>query len=82
MERLIGSLRREYWDHLCYWNTQDLERKLERFRNYFNSSRVHQSLHGNTPDERAEGSTPPQANFAHYRWQAYCHGLVQLPMAA
>jgi len=82
VERLIGSLRREYLDHLFYWNTQDLERKLERFRNYFNRSRVHQGLHGNTPDERVEGLTPPQANLAHYRWQAYCHGLVQLPMAA
>ena len=82
VERLIGSLRREYLDHLFYWNAQDLERKLERFRTYFNGSRVHQGLLGDTPGQRAEGSTPPLANLAHYRWQAHCHGLFQLPVAA
>jgi transposase InsO family protein len=82
VERLIGSLRRDYLDHLFYWNAQDLERKLERFRTYFNTTRVHQGLHGDTPEERAGGSGPPRANLAHYRWQSHCHDLVQLPVAA
>ena len=32
VERLIGTIRREYLDHLFFWNAQDLERKLVNFR--------------------------------------------------
>jgi putative transposase len=32
IERLIGTIRREYLDHILFWNTQDLERKLVDFR--------------------------------------------------
>jgi len=28
VERLIGTLRREYLDHLLFWTTTDLENKL------------------------------------------------------
>ncbi len=31
VERLIGTIRREYLDHTFFWNTQDLERKLDTF---------------------------------------------------
>jgi len=82
VERLIESLRREYLDQLFFWNAADLERKLELFRRYFNETRVHQGLGGDTPQEKAGGSTPPLANCAHYGWQSHCHGLVQLPVAA
>jgi len=82
VERLIESLRREYLDQLFFWNSADLERKLELFRRYFNETRVHQGLGGDTPQEKAGGSTPPLANCAHYGWQSHCHGLVQLPVAA
>jgi len=41
IERLIGTLRREFLDHVFFWNANDLERKLEGFRQYFNSHRVH-----------------------------------------
>jgi putative transposase len=82
VERLIGSLRREYLDLLFFWNAADLERKLELFRRYFNETRVHQGLGGDTSEEKAGGSTPPLANSAHYGWQSHCHGLVQLPVAA
>ena len=39
MERLIGTIRREYLDRMFFWNALDLERKLEAFRNYYGSSR-------------------------------------------
>jgi hypothetical protein len=32
VERLIGTIRREYLDRVFFWNSQDLERKLG---NYF-----------------------------------------------
>jgi transposase InsO family protein len=82
VERLIRSLRQEYLDQLFFWNAADLERKLELFRGYFNATRVHQGLDGDTPEAKAGGSAPPLANLGHYRWQGHCHGLVQLPLAA
>jgi len=40
IERLIGTIRREYLDHIFFWNAHDLERKLEAFRKYNNQNRV------------------------------------------
>ena len=82
VERLIRSIRAEYLDQLFYWNAEDLEQKLASFRDYFNTVRVHQGLGGDTPTEKAGGSTPPLANLVNYRWQSRCHGLIQLPIAA
>ena len=33
VERLIGTIRREFLDQLIFWNKQDLERKLAGFLN-------------------------------------------------
>ena len=49
VERLIGTIRREFLDRVLIWNAVDLGRKLEEFRNYYNGNRVHQSLSGTTP---------------------------------
>ena len=48
IERLIGTIRREYLDHI-FFNAHDLERKLKAYRKYYNQNRVHQSLAGDTP---------------------------------
>src|SRR2546429_8352516 len=32
VERLIGTLRREYLDHLLFWTTSDLEKRSEERR--------------------------------------------------
>jgi len=32
VERLIGTMRREFLDHVPFWNARDLERKLAEFR--------------------------------------------------
>src|ERR1700681_3835418 len=37
VERLIGTVRREYLDHVLFWNTDDLERKLTEFQAYYKS---------------------------------------------
>jgi transposase InsO family protein len=57
VERLIGTIRREFLDHVLIWNAIDLERRLEEFRIYYNENRVHQPL-GSTPGERS-GEPPP-----------------------
>jgi putative transposase len=45
VERLIGTIRREFLDHMLIWNAIDLERKLEEFRNYYNENRAPQWQH-------------------------------------
>ena len=82
VERLIGTIRREYLDHLFFWTADDLERKLELFKNYYNAARVHQGLSGDTPGEKAGGPTLQPAGLENYRWQSHCHGLFELPIAA
>ena len=36
VERLIGTIRREFLDHVLFWNARDLERKLADFTAYYN----------------------------------------------
>ena len=49
VERLIGTMRREFLDHVLFWNARDLERKLGEFQTYYNAARCHASLKGHTP---------------------------------
>ena len=79
VERLIGTVRREYLDRTLFWTTVDLENKLLEFRDYFNSYRTHHSLEGQTPDRREPRLV---ANLTSYRWQSHCRGLYQTPIAA
>ena len=82
VERLIGTIRREFLDHVLIWNAIDLERKLEEFRIYYNENRVHQSLSGSTPGERSGKPPPAHAVLDHYAWRHHCRGLFQMPIAA
>ena len=81
VERLIGTIRREYWDRTLFWTTADLDNKLLEFRDYFNNHRPHHSLEGRTPDQDARRPRPV-ADLHCYRWQPYCRGLYQIPIAA
>ena len=38
VERLIGTTRREFLDHVLFWNVRDLERKLADFQAYYNTA--------------------------------------------
>jgi hypothetical protein len=40
VERLIGTMRREFLDHVLFWNARDLERKLADFQAYCRSTRI------------------------------------------
>ena len=55
VERLIGTIRREFLDHVLFWNGRDLERKLADFQDYYNAARGHASLDGQTPLAFADG---------------------------
>ena len=78
IERLIGTVRREYLDRLYFWKTDDLTRKLAAFRDYYNEFRVHRSLDGTTPVRQAGAASPPPAALDTYAWQQHCQGLFRL----
>ena len=82
VERLIGTLRREFLDHLFFWNARDLDRKLEEFREYYNDYRVHTSLGGNTPMGFSGEAVININDLRRFRWHTHCRGLFQLPIAA
>jgi putative transposase len=82
VERLIGTVRREYLDRVFFWNSADLMRKLEAFRGYYNTHRVHRALAGSTPAQRAGAPSPAPAALNGYAWQQHCRGLFQTPIAA
>ena len=82
VERLIGTMRREFLDHVLFWNGRDLERKLAEFQAYYNAARCHASLEGRTPLTFAGGRAPAPVHLNQVRWVCHCRDLVQLPTAA
>jgi putative transposase len=82
VERLIGTVRREYLDRTLFWNHSDLERKLENYKTYYNQHRCHSGLAGATPAERSGIPPPPIAKLRSYSWRQHCNGLFQTPTAA
>ena len=82
VERLIGTVRREYLDQVPFWSTRDLEQKLVSFQDYYNKDRVHRGLDGAPPNEQCEIMDRKIARLDDYRWKKHCRGLYQLPVAA
>lgn len=82
VERLIGTIRREYLDHVPFWNGRDLERKLESFKLFYNQHRAHQGIHGRIPSPREDRGSQSVVRLDDYRWSSFGRGLFQLPMAA
>ena len=82
VERLIGTIGREYLDHVFFWNAIDLTRKLDAFADYYNAHRVHRSLDGVTPVQRGGALTPAPASLDRHAWRQHCRGPFQTPIAA
>jgi transposase InsO family protein len=81
IERLIGTIRREFLDQTLFWNATDLERKLADFQHYYNSHRTHTALNGSTPAEIVDNSHIRVAGLSRLHWKSYCRDLFQLPVA-
>jgi putative transposase len=81
VERLIGTIRREYLDRILFWTAADLESKLLDFQHYYNGHRTHAGLEGRLPEQAVPGSVSP-IGLDSYRWQSHCRGLYQTPIAA
>jgi len=82
IERLIGTIRREYLSRLFFWNAQDLERKLAALQHYYNEHRAHLSLKGSTPLLAIDYAQTHYAKLDNYSWQSHCNGLYLTPIAA
>jgi len=82
VERLIGTTRREYLDQTFFWNAEDLARKLDAFRDYYNGHRAHRAIAGLTPAQFAGALSPAPAALNHYGRQQHCQGLFEIPVAA
>src|SRR6516165_5563900 len=65
VERLIGTMRREFLDQVLFWNSRDLERTLGEFQTYDNAARCHASLDGRTPLTFTKRYTVAPADLNH-----------------
>ena len=72
-------MRREFLDHVLFWNARDLERKLAEFQTYYNAARGHASLAGHTPLTFTSDHTVVPADLNNVRWVSHCKDVVQLP---
>lgn len=82
VERLVGTIRREFLDQVPFWSARDLERKLLHFRDYYIRNRIHALLRGVMPHSKAKDPDRKIIDFGDYRRQPYCRGLYQLPAPA
>jgi hypothetical protein len=82
VERVIGTMRREFLDQVLLWNACDLERTLAEFQVYDTAARSHASLEGHTPLTFAGQPTVAPTDLNQVRRVSYCRDLVQLPVAA
>jgi transposase InsO family protein len=67
VERLIGTIRREFLDQVPFWTAQDLERKLQSFKDYYDRDRVHRELGGLIPDQKPANTDQDIAHLNSYR---------------
>ncbi len=52
-ERVIGTIRREFLDHVIVLNEQHLRRRLRNYFRYYHGSRTHLALDKDAPEPRA-----------------------------
>ena len=67
IERVIGTIRREYLDHAPFWNLLDLARKLDDFKDYYNNHRTHAALSGQSPARFGRQAKQSYASINDYR---------------
>lgn len=84
IERVIGTTRREFLDKTLFWTKEDLKRKLDHFKEYYNQDRVHSGIDGVKPGRKyADQDSVVQVSFiGDLKWKKACNGLYELPVAA
>ncbi|XOV85429.1 MAG: integrase core domain-containing protein [bacterium] len=81
IERVIGTIRREYLDQVPFWNSPDLERKLGEFKDCFNNYRTHDALAGQSPSRYSQHPNKTFADINRYTWRQHCRGLFHTPIS-
>jgi putative transposase len=81
VERLIGTIRRGYWDNTPFIGPRDLENKLSELKAYYNENRMHQSLKS-TSAQVAGISSNHVLDLDKFKWESHCRGLFQTPIVA
>jgi putative transposase len=76
VERFIGSVRRECFDHIIILSAAGLRRVLKDYVEYYITSRTHLALEKDTPLPRAVAPPAagrivaiPQVNGLHHRYE-------------
>ncbi len=76
VERVIGSLRREFLDHVVIFNERHLRRVLPSYLDYYHRTRTHLSLDKDCPDPRrimprgiGKIVVLPQVGGLHHRYE-------------
>ncbi len=69
-------------DQVLFWNTHDLEKKLDAFKDYYNGYHVHTALDGEPPLSLSGNDVLDMANINECRWKSHCRDLFQTPMTA
>jgi len=82
IERIILTIRCELLEQLLFWDTYDLQNKLNVFRHYYNKDRAHSSLDSVAPAIKAGKNTTKVISIENYRWKSRVRNLYQLPIAA
>ena len=81
IERTIGIIREDFLNHILFWNSSDLQSKLDSYKEYFNHARSH-SAHGSLTPKNKCGTVQKKLDISYYQWQDHLQGLIQLPKAA
>jgi putative transposase len=81
VERLIGTIRREYLDHTLFWNEHDLMKKLNQFKTFYNHHRPHSSINGKSPGQVTDNCIKPILSIKKFSWKTHCNDMFQLPIA-
>jgi transposase InsO family protein len=81
VERAIGSVGREYLDHMLFWSKKDLFRKLDQYKAFYNETRGHFSLKGTTPKQAGEKITRAIIPVDNYTCASNGNGLFNTPIA-
>ena len=76
MERVIGTIRREWLDHVIVFNEASMHRHVKSFLAYYHESRTHLSLEKDSPKGRpvqaadaGEIASIPQLGGLHHRYE-------------
>ena len=59
VERVIGTLRRELFDHVIVLNERHIKKLMSSYLDYYHPWRTHQSLNNDAPDRRPVRASQP-----------------------